>query len=126
MGEITPNDIHEQQLANEYFYDGHLRRMLHEFGAEGINFYDGVIKRMGYRPGDIALDIGAGMGDDGKKIAWNYRPSWVFLLEPASPDIDTRYLPLGADLNGRKLKGVEICLPATHILSNSESGGCLV
>jgi ubiquinone/menaquinone biosynthesis C-methylase UbiE len=103
-----------QPLPDEYLHDGHIRRVLHEFGASGFQFYKAVHKRMDYQPGDIVAEVGAGMGDDGKEIAWVYRPRVVFLIEPASEDIDSRYLALGIDLSGTKVRGVEV-LPSAML-----------
>ena len=108
-----------------YFYDGSVRRRLHEFGQNGIMFYDIALSRLGIGKGEVVVDIGAGMGEDGKKIAWNFRPRIVFLVEPAgmySPDFDTRYLPLVIELENEKdsegnhLTGVEL-LPSAELTS---------
>lgn len=108
-----------EPLDYEYYYDGIIRRQLHEFGALGVNFYYHSIDRMGCRPGDIVLESGAGMGHDGRDIAWHYRPKIVYLLEPVrgSPDeFDNRFYGIEYELRAKKIKGVEV-LPSSQLAS---------
>jgi len=100
-----------EPLPYEYFYDGAVRRKLHEFGASGVNFYDQVFRLMGYKRTDIALDVGAGMGHDGLYIASEYHPSLVLLLEPGSTDPnEDKYLPLRDEIAEKSLWGIELLL----------------
>jgi hypothetical protein len=115
MGEIASGSGYEPFIKYAYYYDGTIRRRLHEFGAQDFDIYKNALKRMDYRPGDIAIDIGAGMGEDGGTIAWTYRPRLVFLLEPAardSPEFDDRYLSLAAELGANELSGVVLLASA--------------
>lgn len=98
----------ERGIANyDYPTDGYLRRRLHEWGASGFDFYGEALRQMGYGPGDIALDVGAGLGYDGLRIATTYHPRAVYLLEPSGEmvpgnslitDFDEKYLLIGETL----------------------------
>ncbi|MBX4188507.1 hypothetical protein KW792_00195 [Candidatus Saccharibacteria bacterium] len=100
-------------LEYEYWYDGQIRRHLHEFGQPGLEkpFITEVLERMDYRPGDVVLEVGAGVGQDAQHIAWDFRPRMVFLLEPSTDDpadFDGKYYVLGQDLEGKEYKGVRV------------------
>jgi ubiquinone/menaquinone biosynthesis C-methylase UbiE len=97
-----------------YYYDGFIRRSLHDFGATGFNFYQTVLQKMGYHTNDIVLDVGAGGGEDGVHIAEKYNSRLIFLLEPNLGnylDINDRYFPLVENIKRRGLQGIEL-LPA--------------
>lgn len=62
--------------------DAYVRRFVHELGSRKVSFYKEAFKRRRFNTDDIVLDIGAGIGLDGLEIARQYRPRWIYLLEP--------------------------------------------
>jgi ubiquinone/menaquinone biosynthesis C-methylase UbiE len=95
----------------EYWYDGLIRRKLHEYGLEERDFVNEVLAKMGYLPGDVALEVGAGVGQDARHIAWEFRPRLLFLLEPSTEDpaeFDGKYYQIEYDLHGREYQGVKV------------------
>ncbi len=97
----------------DYLWDGYQRRKPHEFGVTGFRFYEEFFRNMDFRPGQVALDVAAGMGNDGLSIATTYGPQEVFLLEPkiASYGFIDRYYQLDFEVQRLGRENV-VLLPA--------------
>lgn len=111
MSDKNEYSIEQGKAIYEYPADGLIRRRLHEFGATGFDFYGEMLRRMRYHPADFALDVGAGMGFDGLKIAIDYRPRLVSLLEPAADktdDFDNIYFQLEEEIKRQGIQNVHL------------------
>jgi ubiquinone/menaquinone biosynthesis C-methylase UbiE len=84
-------ELSQSELAERNYYfpsDGGIRRAPHEFGRQGIAFYSEAIKSLEIQPNDIVLDIGAGDGRDGLRVAREYQPQKIYLLEPPADNAE--------------------------------------